>query len=864
MRTVINNSLKIVLVVALVTALNSCSKKEQQPEKISGAYKALNWWSQQRAYPEPAMPDVGHYKAFEHSQKMKKAATVATSDKWTALGPHNMGGRTLAIAFNPQNPNTIYAGSASGGLWRSYSAGVGARAWEYVSTGFPVLGVSSIAFAPDDSSTIYIGTGEVYHYQNVGTGSAYRATRGTYGIGILKSTDGGQTWTKSLDWSYEQKRGVWAVRVNPHNPNTVWAATTEGTYRSYDAGTTWQRVHDVIMNMDLVFHPADTSLVIATYGNFGSPGHGIYRTVDGGTTWQKSTQGLPETFAGKAQLATSQSYPDIFLVSIGNGFTGGDGHTWLCMSVDAGETWSIVSEQDYSRWQGWFAHDVAVHPDNFAIVMAVGIDTWKSTAGGSSLEKKTSWQLWYPGQLEPGQPEGPPNFTHADHHDVVYHPQNPDIIYLATDGGVFRSTDGGETFEGCNGGYQTTQFYNGFSNSQQDSLLAIGGLQDNGTIVYRGTTAWDRLVIGGDGCWTGIDFSNDNIMYGSWQYLSIARSTNRGRSFGSIAVPGSERITSFVGPFVVGISDPTVLYAARDIVYKSQTRGGNWAETNGGRPLDGNPVMSMAISFQSADVVYAATAPYEGRRSGLFRTTDGGDSWTNITGILPDRFPTDLAVDPNNDKTVYVTFSGFGSSHLYKSTDGGDTWTDIGAGLPDVPTNAVTVDRHHDNIIYVGNDLGVYASLDGGKSWMEFSDGLPDAVIAMDLVISPSNNKLRVATHGNGVYQRSLLDSPAAVEAKETATPENFGLEQNYPNPFNSSTVIPFSLAQEETVSLSVYNSQGQKVKDLFLNQRRPAGRHEIRWDGRGTDGQPVAGGAYFYKITVGQFSKTRGMIYLK
>ncbi|NIW79968.1 MAG: hypothetical protein GWN16_11135, partial [Calditrichae bacterium] len=128
--------------------------------------------------------------------------------------------RTLVVEFNPQNPNTIFAGSASGGLWRSYSAGRGADAWEYVPTGFPVLGVSSIAFVPGDSNTFYIGTGEVYNYQNVGTDPAYRSTRGSYGIGILKTTDGGQTWSKSLDWSYNQQHGVWAVEVNPLNPNT--------------------------------------------------------------------------------------------------------------------------------------------------------------------------------------------------------------------------------------------------------------------------------------------------------------------------------------------------------------------------------------------------------------------------------------------------------------------------------------------------------------------------------------------------------------------------------------------------------------------------------------------------------------------
>lgn len=855
---------KILFLLTMTVVFLSCEKKTEISGKISGAYKALNFWSYQRAYPQSAIPDVGHYKAFEYSQKLKKSTAVEAMDGWRAIGPHNMGGRTLAVAFNPQNPNTIYAGSASGGLWRSYSAGKGAQAWQYISTGFPVLGVSSIAIAPNDSNTIYIGTGEVYSYQGVGTGAAYRSTRGTYGIGVLKSIDGGLTWEKSLDWSYNQKRGIWAIKLNPANPKTVWAATTEGTYRSYDAGISWEKVHDVIMAMDLVINFADSNKIIVTCGNFKSQGHGIYLTEDGGDSWNKTTAGLPETFGGKALLSTTPEFPDIVFASIGNGFDFDDGHSWLCISSDAGKTWGVVSEQDYSKWQGWFAHDVAVDPQNFANVLAVGIDAWKSELGGSGLVQKTVWSKWYKGQLLPGQPEGPPDFSHADHHDVIYHPTDPDIIYMGTDGGVFRSLDGGETFEACNGGYQTTQFYNGFSNSQQDSLLAIGGLQDNGTIVYRGTTAWDRIVIGGDGCWAGIDFTNDNVMYGSSQNLNVSRSTNRGRSFGRLSIPGSNRFTSFVAPFVVSISNPSVLYAGRDIVYKSTTRGASWSATNSGQPLDGNPVMSMAISYLDEDVVYAATAPYGGIRSGIFRTLDGGNSWANITLNLPDRFPTDVVVDPNNDKNVYVTFSGFGTSHLFKSTNGGENWIDISSGLPDVPTNAVIVDPENPQFIYAGNDLGVFSSTDGGTTWLPFSDGLPDAVIAMDLVISPTNRKLRVATHGNGAYERDLFEYPSTVQQGPPAAPNSFELFQNYPNPFNSQTIIPYRLTASGRVSLAVYNSNGQLIKYLIIDEQKSAGKYETVWDGNNEQGKKASSGTFYYQLSVDNLSSSRGMIFIK
>jgi len=856
-------SLVILFVVVVSYQFGLFKFKAEAHERISGAYKALNFWSFQRAYPFKAIPDVGYYQAFKVAKQKLSKSVSDSLPPWQAIGPHNMGGRTLAIAFNPQNPNTIYAGSASGGLWRSYTGGVGAHAWEYVHTGYPVLAVSSIAFAPDDSNTIYIGTGEVYNYQSAGTGAAYRATRGSYGIGILKSNDGGLTWEKSLDWSYHQQRGVWAVKVNPLNPNTVWAATTEGTYKSTDAGEHWNRVLDVIMATDLIINPQDTNVVVVGCGNFASEGHGIYRTVDGGSSWTKITQGLPETFEGKIQLAMYRDIPAFIYASIGNGFSFSNGASWLCMSTDAGATWGIVSTEDYSKWQGWYSHDVAVDPINLSNVIAVGIDVWKSTSGGMNLVKKTLWSAWYSGPVPPGEPEGPSYFSHADHHDVIYHPENSNIIYFATDGGVFRSTDGGETFEGCNGGYQTVQFYNGFACSYQDSSLAIGGMQDNGTIIYRGSTTWDRLVIGGDGCWSGIDATNDHIMYGSYQNLHLMKSTQQGRNWRSIQPPGSSRITVFAAPFVVGINNPDILYAGRDIIYKSTSGGNSWSTTNSGRPLDGNPALAMAISHQTTDVVYVSTAPYK-TRPGVFRTRDGGQSWDNITGSLPDRFPMDVAVDPTDDRIVYVTFSGFGTSHVFKSVDGGDNWQDIGIGLPDVPTSAVTVDPKYPNIIYVGNDLGVYASRDGGTTWVDFSQGLPDAVIVMDLVISPANRKLRVATHGNGAYERDLLEGCPVTVQDNSVFINNFTLNQNYPNPFNASTTISYSLEKSAVVNLIIFNSMGQVVRTLVSNQQLSAGNHRVVWDGKTDQGVPLASGTYIYQLRVDDRVQSKQMLFLK
>jgi photosystem II stability/assembly factor-like uncharacterized protein len=827
--------------------------------KVSGAYEALNFFNYAREYPNDKIPNDAYYRAFEQMEqhRLSKPENTATVDPWYTIGPHNSAGRILAIAFNPQNPNTIYAGSATGGLWVSYSAGAGLDAWQRIETGFPVLSVSTIAIEPNDSNVIYIGTGEVYNYDATGTGAAYRDTRGFNGMGILKSTNGGATWYKSLDWSYNEQRGVWAVKINPLNSNTVWAATTEGTYRSYDAGTTWQQVHNVIMANDLVINPVDTNIVITGNGNFSSTGFGIYRTSDGGNNWTHITNGLPTPFAGKVQLDIYNADPNIVYASIGHGFyVGYQNASWLCRSTDAGLTWTVMTTQDYARWQGWFSHDVAINQSNPDELIVIGIAVWKSTNGGATISQKSDGGLTF-GRPPIGGPEGGPNYTHADAHDVKQHPTDFNTCYIATDGGIFITTDFGESFTSRNGRFQTHQFYNGTSSSQQDSLFMMGGLQDNSTVIYDGYLAWIRQI-GGDGSWTAINADNDSIMFGSSQVLNISKSTNRGSSFFNVSPPGSDG-TAFIAPYKIFWGDGNIMYAGRDKIFKSTNAGGNWTVTNNDQYLDGGLVaLAMDISYQTSDKVYVATAPFAAFRGHVFRTINGGNTWDDITDPLPDRFPADIAVDPNNDDIVYITYYGFGSGHIYKTTNGGASWTDITGTLPDVPTVAVIVDPNNSDHVYVGNDLGVYASTDGGTTWAVFSDGLPNAVIAMDLHITLANNVIRVATHGNGAYERKLLSTVVVGTEPDPIVASSFKLEQNYPNPFNPGTVISWQMPVEGFVSLTIYDLLGNEVVTL-MNEEKPAGSHEIEFNANG-----LASGTYFYRLETDSFVQTKKMVLLK
>ena len=266
----------------------------------------------------------------------------------------------------------------------------------------------------------------------------------------------------------------------------------------------------------------------------------------------------------------------------------------------------------------------------------------------------------------------------------------------------------------------------------------------------------------------------------------------------------------FIAPYVIAKDGSETLYAGRSRVYKSENGGSNWQATNNGNVLDGNPALSMDISPQNPDVVYAATAPttlFGGTKGNVFVTTNGGDTWTNVTGNLPDRFPMDITVDPTNEAVAYIAFSGYGTGHVFKTEDYGASWEDVSIGLPDVPTNAVVVDPLFPNNLYVGNDLGVFASVDAGFNWEPYMEGLYDATMIFDLKISPVNRKLRAATHGNGAFQRDLLEEEVVNTKQIFANDLNLKV---FPNPVSSVATIQYQLRKSGNVSAEIVDLNGR------------------------------------------------------
>jgi photosystem II stability/assembly factor-like uncharacterized protein len=778
----------------------------------SESYDALELWTKSRSYPNNDISSKEYFKAFQKVKSTFKEYRRAglALNPWQSIGPSNLSGRLISIAINPLNPQTIYVGSASGGVWRTFTGGT-AGDWQRIVTGFPVLGVGAIAIDPTDTNIVYIGTGEVYRYQGSIGGTVIRTTRGSYGIGILKTTDAGVTWTKNLDWSYNQERGIQKIVINPLNHNTMFAATTEGIYKSTDAGTVWQRVDSTKMAMDIIIHPTDTNKIMATTGNFfdflNIPS--VLRSIDGGLTWENITF----TFStAKTLLEMYAANPNVVYASVADSTTD---PASLWRSTNFGTTWTLLNSSVNIAPQGWFSHFVAVHPTDSLKIIHGTRSSFRSTNGGNTFTLNTQV---------------------TDLHGYAHHPTNPEVIYIVCDFGIYRSDNFGATYttlQDLNGGLQTTQFYSGFTNSSTDSNMAVGGIQDLGAPMYNGGTLWGTGYAVGESGWKIIHPLDDNVIYSATpDYIFISR--DRGASHSYFTYPYSS-FGSWNTPCILSPSQPLRVYYARTNIYRTNDSGATW--TNLGQ-LDGNPVLSMAISSTNADTLYVGTAATV-TRPHLYRTANGGNSWTDITGTLPDRFPNDIALDPNNSSIVYVTFGGFGSGHVFKSTNAGTTWSDITGSLPDIPTSAVFVDPINTNFLYVGNDLGVFVSTDAGTSWSSFNEGLPEAVIVSDLTYSPSNQSLRVTTHGNGAYQHRLpnaqsllvLDSPNGGESLQAGSIKqitwhgdvvssvnleyslNNGIEwktisQNVPAnlPYYNWTV-PYSLSDEVRIRISSTNT---------------------------------------------------------
>jgi photosystem II stability/assembly factor-like uncharacterized protein len=758
------------------------------------------------------------------------ATTAATADDWQFIGPKNFGARVISLAVDPKNPNHVFAGSASGGLWEKKDA---SSNWSYVNTSFPVLGVGAIAIHPRDSSVIYIGTGEVYgHGRTTSRGFDVQNSRGQYGIGILRTVDGGKTWTKSLDWKASDRTGVQDLAIVPNGEGfTVWAATSEGVYRLDSSKTaekdSWTKSLAVVAATSLSVHPQRPDELVAVCGNFASTGNGIYKTKDGGKTWRRIANGTPATFGGKGEIARAPSRPDTLYATLGNlntltfssagvmfdangnyvpgktdpnnlykcfyvpGTTGPSG--WTLKSTDAGETWQTqLTEQDLGNTQGWYARALAVDATNPSSLFMGYMVPYRSFDGG-----KNQINSWVPARfvMQAVYDQANPSLIFVDFHSIVLAPSNPDILYYACDQGVYRSTDRGLSAVRFNDGLDLMQFYRGSAMSQKDPNFIAGNPQDYGPgfMHYLGAGKW-RIEIGYgyEVGFAALDDTNDILFLGHHTNTTLSRWQNGATpqpdpQYTACYIPDVnpfDRSTncldnaSYNSPIVSAPSNPNVLYAARDVLYKSVriadhtwasddkqgctnnfAPGVTWAPTNDGEGLDGNPIFTVAISRKDENNLILATSPRY-KRMHVYATSDGGRTYRDLTNNLPgDALPMAIARDSNNENILYITLGGYGMPKVWRldmSAPAPQSWENRGAGLPDVWASGLAVDPKDSRSLYVATDEGVFRSTDTGASWTKWSEGLYPGVMSIELQLAERYRLLRLFTHGNGVWERRL------------------------------------------------------------------------------------------------------------
>jgi uncharacterized protein YxeA len=851
------------------------SEEEEEEMEQNGPDKQLSAWFQAKGYPDASNMTGKYQAAWQQYLAIKEnnipgpgkhlSRTNTTSfGSWTYVGPKVFGGRVLCMAINPQlnagGNRTIFVGSASGGIWKTYASGFGASAWQKVVTNTQVLGVSSIAYHPSDTSILLAGTGEVYRVEtytsspyssdqvsNIGR-NAWKA-RGTYGVGILRSADAGLTWTQVLTKNQSDLFGIQKIKWQPGSSTIVYACATDGLYKSINAGVNWSKIWTGNYCSDIVINAANTQQIVIAAGNVTNNPKGVWRSTDGGTTFtQVTTGGFPAATAyrGYTTLTMLGSSPDTILASVGVGDANLD-NTYsereLYRSGDFGSTWASVSNSHHSRYQSWFSHGVtpvpgSTFPRRVFVYGVPGIlltmtgnpaTTGSATTVGSSATSSS--------YLNDGDQEGSgTNYLHSDIHDVQFVPGSTTSSYWATDGGVFFTNNLGTSFTSCNGGLNIAQFYPTLAQSQAVATpnLMIGGLQDNGTIRCNNTTGWAR-VMGGDGGPALFKPDNETIALASNDTRGVYRSTNTGTSFattvltylGTVPVGYDDR-TSFCSPLAVAPSNTNRWYSGSDNIHVSTNAGVSFNNNDAsGIPQTAyveafhKPALAIGVSPTDANTLYVSVSPFAQNIStdalyytppaNIRKSTDGGTTFSTVTGTLPDRLITDFAISKTNHDSVFVTVGGFGSAaHVYVSGNGGTTWTPRGSGLPDVPFNTILIDPNDPRIIYAGSDLGVYVSQNRGATWYDYNNGFWDATYVIDLVASPGN-KLKAVTHGKGIFESPLFTYLATLPVSITSFTGSH--KENY-NEIKWITAQEYNLSHYE-LERSIDGGVFQKVADV-------------------------------------------------
>jgi photosystem II stability/assembly factor-like uncharacterized protein len=690
---------------------------------------------------------------------------------WTPIGPAPVNaynglstGRIAALAADPSDANTLYVATAGGGVWKTTNGGVH---WTALTDNQATLYMGAVAVAPSDPLTIYAGTGEA----NYGPSKIDLRRENVFsGKGILKSTDGGATWTL-LGSDFFYRRTISKIVIDPADPNTAYAAVgalafdglpgNTGVWKTTDGGQTWNLVVSGIANFtgneavsDVVMDPTNDQHLYAAVGDpNGSPANGVYQTFDGGNSWAVAGNyptGASDPQLGRISLAISASSPTTLFAS--SAATGANAvfHS-MYKTTDGGLTWSRLGLGNQSSYMGPYGDyntSLAIDPTNANIVYAGGQTSFIQTTNGGG-----TWA-----DIQRGF-----DFPHADHHAIGFDARGR--LLDGNDGGLWRfDSPTAAHWDDLNGDLNTIQV-TGVALNPVNADIAYAGAQDNSSEIFDDSLEW-RALLGGDGGFTRVDPHNPSTVYITYQYAAgsgfLNRSTNAGRDL-TVVTNGinANDPGNFYAPFVIDPSNSQRLLLGTNRVYETLNQGTSWSAIS--TPLANgwtvnNVVDAVAAAAGDPNTVYATAGGH------VFVTRDHGAHWTesNPTTPRPDLRYRDIQVDPRNPAKAWVVAANFsdvtGGGHVWMTSNGGVSWSDITGTLPDEPVWTIAVEPIDNfNILYVGAEDGVYVGSDDGSGmWDRMGEGLP-RVQVHQLDVNPDLGVIAAATYGRGVWELALI-----------------------------------------------------------------------------------------------------------
>ena len=781
------------------------------------------------------------------------------------IGPAVMSGRISDMENHPTDPMIIYAGSAGGGVWKSNDAGT---------TFYPIFddhaqSIGAVELDPNDpNNTIYVGTGEPWPRNSVSVGD-----------GLYKSTDGGNNWKKI---GLENSERIANIIVNPKNSNEIfvavlgalWSDSNErGVYKSSDGGVTWENIlylNESTGCADLAMDPSNPNILYASMWEFrrtgwsfnsGGDNSALYKSTDGGKNWKKIHNGFPEGKLGRLAIGVAKSNPNTLYTVIESEKNEDKG---LYKSVDGGENWKQMNNDFGITVRPFYFSRIVVDPKDENVIVKAGLYGSISKDGGETFENLGS--------------------MHPDIHDMVFDINNSDIIYVGTDGGVYRTWNKGVTMEIVEN-LPLSQFYH-ISVDNEEPYNIYGGLQDNGSwygpsFSSGGISAKDWKPVGqGDG-FRVLRHPTKNIIYSEmqgaenvWRYDV---DNNLVKTIQPLAVKGYEEYRfNWNAPIETSKNNADRLYIGSQYVHRSDDMGDTWEiispdlttndstkqnqEDSGGLSMDNSGAENHTTIFTITESPLNENIIWAGTDDGNIQVTkNGGKSWKNVVenvpGVPKNTWVYHIEASVHDENTAYVVFDGHTSgdmkAYAFKTTDLGKTWTNI------IPNDDVTgfvrniqEDYVNKDLLFLGTELGLYITINGGDKWSKFTKNVPPVAIHY-IELQANTNDLVMGTHGRGVIiiddisplreinETNLSNKLYFFERDEFEIQEfggfadNFGRETQFigANP-SLSCQIQYLLPRRHTfgkMTMEIQDMEGNKV--TTLNPGKTKGINTVEWN---------------------------------